>query len=165
MTESAFLDRLRQRRDDLLRRIVDVLRRDERVRAAWLGGSFGRGTADGWSDLDLYSAIDDEHLACWLAERGDLLHRASEPLQIGPPGPGFTLAEGVFQSVLFAGPVQVDWEVAPASVAVRHPDTLVLLERESIPVRVPARLDEHECQSRIEGEMGFFWAMALIALK
>jgi hypothetical protein len=39
-------------RDDLLVRIVGVLQADVRVRSAWLTGSFGRGEADAWSDID-----------------------------------------------------------------------------------------------------------------
>jgi predicted nucleotidyltransferase len=35
-------------------------RGDERVRAAWLEGSFATGTADASSDLDLHLAVTDE---------------------------------------------------------------------------------------------------------
>ena len=35
---------------------------DDRVRAAWVGGSIARGTADRASDLDLLVAVADEHL-------------------------------------------------------------------------------------------------------
>lgn len=46
--------RLREEeRDRLLDRLVASLERDERVVAAWLSGSLGRGTADAWSDVDV----------------------------------------------------------------------------------------------------------------
>lgn len=43
-------------------RFVDVLyatfREDERVKAIWLGGSLGRGTGDGCSDIDFYVSVE-----------------------------------------------------------------------------------------------------------
>lgn len=40
-------------RDDLLTTIVADVHHDNRLGAAWLGGSFGRGEHDTLSDLDL----------------------------------------------------------------------------------------------------------------
>lgn len=45
---------------ELLRQLVDALGDDERVRAAWLSGSVGRGVADSGSDLDLVVTLEDE---------------------------------------------------------------------------------------------------------
>jgi hypothetical protein len=42
---------------ELLARLVDSLRPDDRVRAVWLAGSVGRGVADGGSDLDLVVTV------------------------------------------------------------------------------------------------------------
>ena len=50
---------VRRRRDDLLGRLLIIIQQDERVRAAWLSGSFGRGMEDDWSDLDLHVAVAD----------------------------------------------------------------------------------------------------------
>lgn len=53
-------------RSTLLDRIVQLLEADHRVAAAWLSGSFGRGEADDWSDLDLHVAIKEEHFTAFL---------------------------------------------------------------------------------------------------
>lgn len=50
---NADVSRRQAERDALLRTIEAALRADERVVAAWLVGSLGRGTADALSDLDL----------------------------------------------------------------------------------------------------------------
>jgi len=44
---------------DLLARVVESLAGDEQVRALWLAGSVGRGTADAGSDLDLVVTVTD----------------------------------------------------------------------------------------------------------
>ena len=44
-------------RDDLLRQTVAALAEDGRFVAAWLAGSFGRGEADAYSDLDLVAVV------------------------------------------------------------------------------------------------------------
>lgn len=38
--------------------------RDPRIRAAWVGGSLARGTADDWSDIDLHLLVDDSAAFC-----------------------------------------------------------------------------------------------------
>ncbi len=42
--------------------IVNALRSDETVVAAWLGGSFGRGNADDLSDIDLWVVVEDDQI-------------------------------------------------------------------------------------------------------
>jgi predicted nucleotidyltransferase len=46
-------------RDALLVRLTAALRADERIRAAWLTGSLGRGAGDRYSDLDVLVAVAD----------------------------------------------------------------------------------------------------------
>ena len=49
-------------RAELLRRIEQGIRRDCRVRAAWLTGSVARGEDDALSDLDIFVVVaDDAH--------------------------------------------------------------------------------------------------------
>jgi hypothetical protein len=52
----------------LISRLTDVLRADDRVRAAWLSGSFGRGTADRFSDVDVLVAVSSEDLTAFADE-------------------------------------------------------------------------------------------------
>jgi predicted nucleotidyltransferase len=73
-----------RQRDDLLARIVGVLDSDQRVRAAWLSGSFGRGEADAWSDLDLHVALDDDELVGFRAARRDLYAQVGRPVLVQP---------------------------------------------------------------------------------
>jgi hypothetical protein len=44
----------------LLEHATEVLGRDERILAAWLGGSFATGEADPWSDLDIHCCVSDD---------------------------------------------------------------------------------------------------------
>lgn len=67
-------------RDEFVERLTAQLRADGRVRAAWLGGSLGRGTADQFSDVDVVIATDDPkaYAADWdaVADRiAPIVHR------------------------------------------------------------------------------------------
>ena len=67
-------------RDELIERLTARLRADDRVQAAWLGGSLGRGTADQFSDVDVIVATDDPkaYAAGWdaVADRiAPIVHR------------------------------------------------------------------------------------------
>jgi predicted nucleotidyltransferase len=93
-----------RRRDALLNRIVDLLSADRRVGAAWLSGSFGRGEADEWSDLDLHVAVEDTSLREFLAERSTLYRRIARPILVQQEMASPTVPDGVFQSVIFPGP-------------------------------------------------------------
>ena len=48
------------RHEAVIERLTDAARADERVVAAWLQGSRADGSADAFSDIDYYVAIDDE---------------------------------------------------------------------------------------------------------
>lgn len=49
----------------ILMRIVSRLWSKEEVRAVWIGGSFGRGNADQYSDVDLRVAVHSAHVEDW----------------------------------------------------------------------------------------------------
>ena len=55
-------------REELIQRIIDVLRADDRVRATWLSGSLGRGAGDRYSDVDLVAIVAEENRAGFVAE-------------------------------------------------------------------------------------------------
>lgn len=57
-------------------RFVAACQADERVLAAFLGGSYAAGTADARSDLDLYAIISDVRLR-QLHCRAPSIHRAA----------------------------------------------------------------------------------------
>lgn len=56
-----------------LRRLVEQVANDERVRVVFLGGSHSRGAADAWSDLDLYLLTTDEGHESFTAGRLQLM--------------------------------------------------------------------------------------------
>ena len=68
-------DALRARaaaRDQILHTLVDVLNADDRIVAAWLGGSISQDAGDALSDLDLTVVVTDAASAtlCARSSRG-----------------------------------------------------------------------------------------------
>lgn len=57
----------------LVERFSAASRRDDRVAAAFVGGSRGAGTADDHADLDLYLILRDEMYDAFFAERRDFM--------------------------------------------------------------------------------------------
>ncbi len=51
---------------DLIDRVVEDLALDPQVRGLWLTGSFGAGTADEFSDVDMFVLVADSHLAAFV---------------------------------------------------------------------------------------------------
>lgn len=60
-------------------RFVAACQADERVVAAFLAGSYARGAADAYSDLDLCVITSDAGYAAFFAEREAFLRRLGEP--------------------------------------------------------------------------------------
>ena len=60
-------------RDELVERAQRVLEADERVKAAWLSGSLGRGVADAYSDVDLLVALEKDDFASFAGDAPALL--------------------------------------------------------------------------------------------
>jgi len=69
--------------DRLIERACEVLEADERVLACWLEGSFGRGTADAWSDVDLHVAVSDANWSAFRREAREILKRIGDVLAYG----------------------------------------------------------------------------------
>lgn len=91
---------------EVLRRAMHHFDRDERVESLVLSGSLAAGTADCWSDVDLYLIPKDEAFADVFAER------AATAATFGRLVAQFTV-EGVGggssdQIVLYEGPVKLD---------------------------------------------------------
>ncbi len=61
-------------------RFVAACQADERVVAAFLGGSYARGTADAYSDLDLYLITTDEAHEDFFAGREAFMRLLGEPV-------------------------------------------------------------------------------------
>jgi hypothetical protein len=54
----------------MIERLRAVLTDDERIVAAWLSGSLGRGAADAWSDVDVTCVVEEDDLSPCVAEYG-----------------------------------------------------------------------------------------------
>ena len=152
-------------RDPILDRILKALEADPRVAAAWLMGSIGRREDDGWSDLDLHVAIYDGHLAQFWSERFALYERIGRPVLIQDEIPSNAPAGGHFQLVIFDGPLEVDWNVGPVSLAKRSRWHIPLLERSLVQLVEPAQLSIDEQRGVCQDRLTFAWAMAPIAIK
>ena len=57
----------------LIARVAEALKPDERVRALFVSGSFGRGTADRYSDVDLLAILEPAEREAFAAQWFDRL--------------------------------------------------------------------------------------------
>jgi predicted nucleotidyltransferase len=64
----------------IMNRFVAACQADERVMAAFLGGSYARGTPDAYSDLDLYLITTDEAYDDFTTSHEAFMRRLGEPL-------------------------------------------------------------------------------------
>lgn len=69
-----------ERHGAVIDRFAAACRADERILAAFIGGSLARGAADEFSDLDLYIVTTDEAHGGFLKTRADFLRQIGEPL-------------------------------------------------------------------------------------
>lgn len=65
---------------DILDRFIAACHADERIVAAFLGGSYAKDKADKFSDLDLFFITSDEAYDDFLAERESFIRLLGEPL-------------------------------------------------------------------------------------
>ncbi len=163
-----YLEVHRRERVDLLERAIGLLEGDDRIDAAWLHGSMGRGTEDDWSDIDLWIVVADEAWDAVAGERGEFVKRVGELLlvveapQNAPQGGAYLLA--MYAGV--QGPHILDCSWQPRSLARRGADTRVLFDRVVI-VEAEGRAELSE-EERLEGarhQVGFFWMMVAIVGK
>ncbi len=158
----------RQERAALLERIDASLRLDERVVAAWLGGSLGRRTADAWSDIDVWVIVADEHSAAVNVARRQFVAAIQTPALIveapenAPPG-------GAYLLVLSSGRTgahQVDWYWQPRSSAWVPNDCRLLFDRVGLPSAAPpAIVGARERAEGLTGKVALFWLSVLLTAK
>jgi predicted nucleotidyltransferase len=156
-------------RDELLASVVKLLASDERVVAAWLYGSLGRGDADPWSDIDLWVVVADEHIDEIAEGRHNYVTRLGQPL-IVVDAPQNAPAGGAFLSVVYGdlpgGPQHVDWTWQARRDALVPHDARVLFDRGDLPVAdAPQSLAPGERVKQAEKQISFFWMMVPVAAK
>ncbi|MDQ4099179.1 MAG: nucleotidyltransferase domain-containing protein, partial [Chloroflexota bacterium] len=137
------LQQRQRERDALLCRIEAALRADERVVAAWLAGSLGRGDADALSDIDLWIVADDAMSAIGAGPRRFVSDIVAPCLVIDVPRNAPPNGAYLFTHIPGdTGAHQVDWYWQTASNAARSATTKLLFERWPIPLEAaPAPLD------------------------
>jgi hypothetical protein len=119
-------------RDDLLDQLLDLLKADPAVDGVALVGSFGRGDADNWSDIDLLILMDApgvarfaDQPAGWPWAQADLLTDGRHNSPAGATSVGTThIRSGL--------PIWVDLHVHPATRTSWPADSRVLFERRPI---------------------------------
>lgn len=117
--QSGFSEPIAARHDAVIERLTEAVRADQRVVAAWLQGSRADGSADAFSDIDYYVAIEDEAFNSF--DKLEFIGRAAQVL---------VHAEllGQFGVVcLLEGPVKLDFIVEKASTAPNTPRPAVNL--------------------------------------
>ncbi len=87
---------LPENHQDVVDRFIAACRVDQRIVAAFLGGSYAQDKADTFSDLDLYVITTDEAYEPFLAERESFIRLLGEPLFLED----FGAAHGYF--IIFA---------------------------------------------------------------
>jgi predicted nucleotidyltransferase len=65
---------------DIASRFLAICQADDRIVAAFLGGSFARNEADKFSDLDLYFVTTDEAYEDFLVEKESFVRQLGEPI-------------------------------------------------------------------------------------
>lgn len=166
-----------EERDRLLNTLIQTLTEDERIVAAWLTGSFGRGDADELSDLDLVAVVGDTW-AKVLCRRDSSVRAGTTPERlalvstIGTPlviheNHHNAPADGSFTVVIYEGSAQaVDWTLIPRNGACRPEESLILFDSESIPVcPAPPELDDDFRMHQLAERHAFFWMMTVPTIK
>lgn len=162
-----------QARAELLEGITHALREDERIVAAWLSGSFGRGEETWLSDLDLHVVVSDAFSASlcatpWREAAKTTAERLALFSQFGTPGVIFERLEhasqdgSILTNVIYQESAQsVDWLLIPQAIAHRETDSLLLFDKVGLPE--PPAPEPEPFEQRVERaslHVGFFWILA-----
>jgi predicted nucleotidyltransferase len=166
-------------RGALLRRTVATLEADGRFVAAWLSGSFGRGEADDYSDLDLTAVVAAPHAGAlcarpWRSAGRTTPERLSLIEELGRPAIPVVVhdahvnapPEGTHTNVTFNDATHLDLTLVPVDCARRPPESLVLLQRVPIPPQPPPAPETLQQRREMAAQrMALFWNMAMHTAK
>ncbi len=171
-------------RDTLLQQILAFLQADERFVAAWLTGSFGRGTQDNLSDFDLRIVVADAYVdtlcscgpdvATYVVNvtseaRLALYKQFGEPLVLREAVSFASDGEGgCFNHVVYRETVTtIDWVFIPqASAKIPPEECRLLFDKVGLPMRSPLTAESlEERVAQTSREIGTYWFMTSIAIK
>ena len=168
-----FLQTRKAERDALLQRIQQIVEQDERIIAAWLFGSLGRGEADALSDIDIFIVVSDDHIQAVIVERHGFMARLGR-LALVQEAPQNAPPDGAYNMALYAGPngpQQVDFYWQAQSAARIPQQTIVLLDRVGLPhledttTFMSQPVQERTLLKAVSHTVDFFWVMLLITAK
>lgn len=163
-------------RDGLLRALVTSLRSDDRIIAAWLGGSFGHDQEDALSDLDVQVVVSDaagallcvrpwQRAARTTEARLALFSCCAEPAIIFENN-GNAPVSGTSTCVIYTCAIVVDWLLLPYTGASRPPDSRLLFDKAGIPLaESPVLAPREKRVERASERVAYFWMMAAITAK
>ncbi|HEX8597790.1 MAG TPA: nucleotidyltransferase domain-containing protein [Chloroflexia bacterium] len=159
-----------QERTDLIERVSSILHSDERVVAAWLGGSLGSGNADAYSDVDLWVVVRDADIDVVRESRRQFVEVLGRPVLISE-APQNAPHGGAYLWTLYAGkhgPQHVDWSWLPKTGATIPADVRLLFDKVALALadvsrRVPPTGED--LSSALSQECAFFWGMCGVVAK
>ncbi len=161
-------------RNTLVRQLTDLAECDERIRAAWLFGSLGRGTADVLSDIDVFFIVADDHLPAVISARQRLVTDVGEAF-LTVEAPQNAPKDGAYLMAWYRGehgPHEIDWYWQPQSQAVLPSETFVLCDKDKLPRKSTAtEFDGYQPTPEMapleaaQNAFDFFWAMLWITGK
>jgi hypothetical protein len=171
-------------RDALFSRLLASLQADERFVAAWLTGSFGRGTEDNLSDFDLRIVVADAYVNILCScepdattyttngtseERRTLYRQFGEPL-ILREAPSFASdgEGGCFNHVVYRETATtIDWVFIPqTSARIPSEECRLLFDKVGLSMRPPPVAESlAERVAQAGREIGTFWFMTNVAIK
>jgi predicted nucleotidyltransferase len=143
--------------DVLIERFIELSSADERIVAAFLGGSHARAEADAYSDLDLCVITTDEAYEGVVAERAAIIEKLGTPLFLEDFGLEgivfFILADGTEAELFFGreSRLQEIRDVGPFRTLV---DKAGILESAEFPWREPDPAEQIEALRRC---LYWFW--------
>ncbi|MBN1371693.1 MAG: nucleotidyltransferase domain-containing protein [Anaerolineaceae bacterium] len=156
--------------EHFLESALTALKQDERVQAAWVLGSLGRGDADALSDIDLVVVVQDDFLRDVITGRYDFARQVGEPLffleapRNAPPG-------GAYLMVCYDAPVaphilDIYWQDR-RPLAWDASQLRLLFQRSSDAQSLPAKTGggKPTVEDKLQHEIHYFWMMLLIVAK
>ena len=141
---------------DVVDRFIAACQADERIVAAFLGGSYAKDAADRFSDLDLYFITTDEAYEDFLAEREVFVRLLGEPLFLedfgATHGYFFIFSNGTEGEIWFGRESKYkDIHGGPFRILL---DKKEILAREVFPVHVA---DQAEQIVTLRHQIDWFW--------
>ena len=149
------------RHEAVIDRLTEAARADERVVAAWLQGSRADGSADAFSDIDYYVAVEDEAF--------DTFDKLEFIGQVAPVLVHADLFGEYGVACLLEGPVKLDFFVERASTAplLPRPAVSVLMEKTPLVLKTGWEPSRQEVAAQIDSTIrttlqGASWPVRLL---